>query len=93
MGKVVVETERCKGKWPLLVRQATLIEETPGPFYDGPVRALDDAVVLVTICVGLVMPDAFVFAGCMELQGSVTVPMKDFLGAREVVDALQDVLR
>ena len=93
MGKVVVEAERLEGEWPVLVWEATRVEETPSPLDDRTIGAFDNTVVLVTIGVGLVMSDAFVFARRMQLQGSIAVPMMDFVGALEVLDAPQDVLR
>ena len=66
MSDVVHLTETLHGVWPVLVRQSALEQHRRSALNEGPVGTLDDPIGLVPVRRGFVVPDAQLFAGCVE---------------------------
>ena len=69
-----------------------MVEQCTRTFDDGTVRAFDDAIALVPIGIGRVVPDAFGAAGGVDLGCSVGIPVLDGFRTFEILDGFTDML-
>ena len=69
-----------------------MVEQRTRTFDDGTVRAFDDAIALVPIGIGRVVPDAFGAAGGVDLGCSVGIPVVNGFRTFEILDGFTDML-